>query len=68
MQLLRSFATEAKRLGLADVQHIVAVASGKGGVGKSTVAGATQLHHPAAGSHSPSAQLTHPGACRMYLQ
>lgn len=28
-----------KRLGLAEVQHVVAVASGKGGVGKSTVAG-----------------------------
>lgn len=28
-----------KRLGLKDVQHVVAVASGKGGVGKSTVAG-----------------------------
>jgi Mrp family chromosome partitioning ATPase len=36
----------AKRLGLADVQHVVAVASGKGGVGKSTVAGARQAGLP----------------------
>lgn len=47
-QLVRSYAKAAgagvgKRLGLADVQHVVAVASGKGGVGKSTVAG---TRHP----------------------
>lgn len=34
----------AKRLGLADVQHVIAVASGKGGVGKSTVAGGLCSH------------------------
>ena len=32
-------AAPSKRLGLADVKHIIAVASGKGGVGKSTVSG-----------------------------
>jgi ATP-binding protein involved in chromosome partitioning len=32
-------AAPAKRLGLTGVQHVIAVASGKGGVGKSTVAG-----------------------------
>jgi ATP-binding protein involved in chromosome partitioning len=31
---------QGRRLGLSGVQHVVAVASGKGGVGKSTVAGA----------------------------
>lgn len=36
-------AAPAKRLGLSEVSHIVAVASGKGGVGKSTVAGALRL-------------------------
>jgi hypothetical protein len=36
-------APSGKRLGLADVQHVVAVASGKGGVGKSTVAGASTV-------------------------
>lgn len=44
-----AFATHAapsKRLGLADVNHIIAVASGKGGVGKSTVAGAIQAAVP----------------------
>ena len=39
----RSYATKMgppiKKLGIPDVQHIVAVASGKGGVGKSTSAG-----------------------------
>lgn len=35
-----SGAAPGKRLGLSEVQHVVAVASGKGGVGKSTVAGA----------------------------
>ena len=39
----RSYATRMgppiKRLGIPDVQHIIAVASGKGGVGKSTSAG-----------------------------
>jgi Mrp family chromosome partitioning ATPase len=55
----------AKRLGLAEVEHVVAVASGKGGVGKSTVAG----HPPASGPRSgPTAwgpgsqQLSCPGA------
>ena len=44
VQYARSYATQMgppiKRLGIPDVQHIVAVASGKGGVGKSTSAGA----------------------------
>jgi len=39
MHLIRGFATDTrKRLGLTEVKHVVAVASGKGGVGKSTVA------------------------------
>ena len=42
-QFARSYATRMgppiKRLGIPDVQHILAVASGKGGVGKSTSAG-----------------------------
>jgi hypothetical protein len=49
--LVRSYAKAAgisggKRLGLADVQHVVAVASGKGGVGKSTVAGEQRQQLP----------------------
>ncbi len=62
-------ASATKRLGLAGVRHAIAVASGKGGVGKSTVAGVHLLPRYSGALHALLRKLVNLTIfCSIYMQ